>query len=61
VTLYLLDLAGTYYNLAYRSSRLPGRHASVVSWYRESIAIAERLVELDPENVDFGRGQGWTP
>ncbi|MFL5241099.1 MAG: protein kinase domain-containing protein [Gemmataceae bacterium] len=53
VTLYLLDLAGTYYNLAYRSSRLPGRHASVVGWYRESIAIAERLVELDPENVDF--------
>jgi serine/threonine protein kinase len=53
VTLYLLDLAGTYYNLAYRSSRLPGRHASVVNWYRESIAIAERLVELDPENIDF--------
>lgn len=52
VTLYLLDLSSTYYNLAWNCSRLPGR-PTVAKWYRESIAIAERLVELDPENVDF--------
>jgi serine/threonine protein kinase/tetratricopeptide (TPR) repeat protein len=52
VTEYLLDLSGTYYNLAYYCSRLPGS-PDVLRWYRESIAVAERLVELDPENVDF--------
>ena len=52
VTLYLLDLSVTYYNLAYQCSKLPGR-PDVVKWYRESIAVAERLAELDPENVDF--------
>ena len=52
VTLYLLDLSVTYYNLAYQCSNLPG-HPDVVKWYRESIAVAERLTELDPENVDF--------
>ncbi len=52
VTLYLLDLSSTYYNLAYQCSQLPER-PEVVRWYRESITIAERLAELDPENVDF--------
>jgi serine/threonine protein kinase/tetratricopeptide (TPR) repeat protein len=52
VTLYLLDLSATYYQLAYYSSKLPGC-PDVVRWYRESIALGERLAELDPENVDF--------
>jgi serine/threonine protein kinase len=52
VTLYLLDLSSTYYKLAWNCSRLPGR-PNVAKWYRESITIAESLVELDPENVDF--------
>ena len=52
VTLYLLDLASTYYNLAFYCSLSRGK-PDVLNWYRESIAVAERLVELDPENVDF--------
>ena len=52
VTLYLLDVSSTYYNLAYYCSLLPGK-PDVLKWYRESIAVAERLVDLDPENVNF--------
>src|SRR5262249_11356797 len=51
VSLYLRDLGSTYYNLGYQSSRA-GRPEDAVRWYGEAIRVSERLVELDPENVD---------
>ena len=52
VTLYLMDLSETYYNLGYQCTQL-ARQDDALRWYREAIAAAERLVGLDPENLDF--------
>ena len=52
VTLYLMDLSETYYNLGYQCTQLSWQD-DACAWYREAIAVAERLVELDPENLDF--------
>jgi tetratricopeptide (TPR) repeat protein len=48
----LLDLSNSYYNLGYRYSHRSMLDDSVRS-YRESIAVAERLVALDPDDLDF--------
>jgi serine/threonine-protein kinase len=52
VTLYLLDLSNSYYNLGSRYSHRSLLDDAVRS-YRESVAVAERLVALDPEDLDF--------
>jgi tetratricopeptide (TPR) repeat protein len=57
VTEYLIDLSATYFNLGYTCSRL-SRQDDALRWYREAIGAAERLVELDPENIDFQDGLG---
>jgi tetratricopeptide (TPR) repeat protein len=52
VTLYLMDLSETYYNLGYQCTQL-SRRDDALRWYREAITAAEHLVALDPENFDF--------
>ena len=52
VTLYLLDVTSTYYNLGYQFTQISKLDDAVRS-YQESIAVAERLVELDREDLDF--------
>jgi tetratricopeptide (TPR) repeat protein len=52
VTLYLLDVTNTHYNLGYQFTQVSKLDDALRS-YQESIAVAERLVELDPEDLDF--------